>query len=406
MRKYKAIALFLAVSAVSVMMEMTSGCSLFSKESRVSPQRFFSACDEYDSEEYESISELEDELDNKRALIAGMYIKAEGKEMRHVVESDALEECLSDIGNDVFYDLYSKNAESMTAFIQSEEEDDKGKIIFAGVSVDLGNEDDAWKYYRKCNERFSDTADQDEDTTKTLDYASDDKLECTVTVLLKRRQATVYSAYIDGDSVLVLIGYEYRNNGLDDYFDEFCEIMDIPAPDLSDIDTASANDEVEDRFMTAVDYLDAEEIDPEDFAARLASSPDVDVIYYITDEIDVSGFFVPSIDPSIASGITEMRVIYESSRSSRLIGNYLMITEYKTEDKTFSEEIYNTLTDSLSMGGMTDVVDSGERDGISFFKASLSDHIFYSVYRENESVYIVATTNDGSDEISDVMGLP
>lgn len=406
MRKYRAIALFTAFSIMSVMMGMTAGCSLFGRESRVSPQRFFSACDEYDSEEYESISELEDELDNKRALIAGMYIKAEGKEMRHVVESDALEECLSDIGNDVFYDLYSKNAESMTAFIQSEELDDKGKIIFAGVSVDLGNEDDAWKYYRKCNERFSDTADQDEDTTKTLDYASDDKLECTVTVLLKRRQATVYSVYIDGDSVLVLIGYEYRNNGLDDYFDEFCEIMDIPAPDLSDIDTASANDEVEDRFMAAVDYLDAEEIDPEDFAARLASSPDVDVIYYITDEIDTSGFFVPTIDSNVAAGITEMRVIYESSRSSRMLGNYLMITEYKTEDKTVSEEMYNTLTDALSMGGMTDVVDSGERDGISYFKASLSDRIFYCVYRENESVYIVATTNDGSDEITDVMGLP
>ena len=329
--------------------------------------------------------------------------------MRHVLESDGIQESLSDIGNDVFYDLYSKNAEAITAFIQSEEKDDNSKMIFAGVATDFDTEDEAWKFYRNINDHFADIADSDERLTKELNYASDDKLECTATTVIGQREATTYSVYIDNNSVLILIGYECRTDRIDEYFDELCEIMEIPSPELPDIDLTTSIDEIEDRFMAAVDYLDAEEIEPRDLSARMAASATVDPVYFVTEDIDSSSFLTPSLSDDLEEGITEVRQLYMSPGRD-LLTDLTMLAAYQGKDKVSAEELYDFFVESIEESDEADNIEYGEENGISYYKCDAMDYFYYRIYREDDVVYLYITSDrsvaNTPEELARIVGLP
>ena len=106
-----------------------TGCSIpfLNKSGRVSPDKVYDACVAYDAEDYDDLSEMTEDLDNKRVLLSGMFISAEGKDIRHAMNDDDINTAFSDISEELIYNLYSKKIDKLTLMLKAEEKKDAKK---------------------------------------------------------------------------------------------------------------------------------------------------------------------------------------------------------------------------------------------------------------------------------------
>ena len=410
MRKIDLLKILSAALATSLLL---SGCSLpfFKKESRVSPDKVYSACGEFDCEDYDDLSEMTDDLDNKRVLKAGLYITAEGKDIRHAMNDSDINVLFEDVTEELMYSLYSKSIDKLTLMMKSDENKEGGIIKIAVVAAEFEDEDAAWKYYKSCNDQFSDLIDEEEvDSAK--DYLSDEDLECTVTQIFDGRSATCYSVYIDRNCVMVLTGYEYRCNDIDFELDDYCELLGIPAPDMSGWDCL-AQPEVEDRSQLVLDEWDPTYIDPYDFEDNVDSTMR-QMIYTETDDEDIMSDLV-EFGEDMYDSVSMMRAIYNSGDNNRYEATYVI--SYTCESKEIAEALYEEFLDNIqeeSGSHITDT-DTGASGSITYTKIEISMYINakYGVYLEDDMVYLIGTaaledlaSSARFDECTGIMGLP
>ena len=381
-----------------------SGCSLFAKKSRLEADKMCGAFEDYDAEEYDDLDEFEGDLENHRCLLAGMYIRGDGKYVRHIMSSDAINLVMEDAGENVIDELYTKKAEEIAFLIQGEEDEEKRTdSAFAVFSLKFDSEDEAWKYYRSCNDLFDGYADEDEDIVETKDYLSDDDLECTVTLLENGRNINCYCAYIEGKCVAVMIGHECGCNAISDLFDDMCDPLGIPAPDIDDYDfTTIAADT--DRFMTAVEYYGATEVDYGTSSSVLGQG----CVYCIVD--DVSGrsdYMLFGSQEEYAGLIDEMKLLVYSPNGRASMGSGMMVFAcYETADKNDAQELYDSILDDVngSFGAEDIDIDSGIEGTITYTRIDMMGFMTYNIYLEENSVYIIYDMCDS--DILDVTGLP
>lgn len=375
------------------------GCDLFGRKCRISTDKVMEAFGEYDAEEYDDLSEMEEDTDNKRSLLAGMYIWGEGKNVRHIMTSESINLVLHDVGENTIDDLYQKKAEETALLVQSRVNDKEiTETLFAACSYKFETEDEAWKFYKSCNTGFGEK-DEIGIADKTLEHLEDEDLEGTVTLLNMNKSVTCYTAYIDGEYVLVLIGYEYMCNGMADSFDELCGILGIPAPEIDDFDFSVPETEEADRFMNAVTYYDAEEVDI-DYSVGLTNG----AYYAITKDVDDSIDYLGLDDLIFLVDEAKILAYAQDSRSSYVGDSSLVLICYVTLNDNDARSIYDSIVYEMEDYDIDCDVSIGEQNGITYYKMDSDDEGRYYIFREDNTVYVVISDDDV--EVCNVMGLP
>ena len=412
----------LRIIALSLSVTMFfAGCSLpfFRKESRVSPDKVFAACEKYDAEDYDDLDELIGDISNNRAMASGMFIKAEGKEIRHALNDDTVNEAFADVTDQLFYNLYAKSIESLTMMIKSKTKKDGGTVKIAICSAGFENEDDAWKYYKQTNSYFGDVAEGDR-IESTKDRLSDKDLEATVTEIFISRSASCFSVYIDGDSVMVLMGFEKWCNDIDDELDAFCELLDVPAPDMSDWDCTSMP-EVTDRIDLLLEEYDFTVLDPDTFE-DVTDSFDANGNYYTetTDREKIEDII--TLEDGMFRAVCMMRAAYmiEGSQTHGPGSDYSAVyfLSFHFDSDLSSEEFYNDLKEYFMDDNEDKIVDSETNTvgGITYTKLVTEAYIkaIYGIYLDGDDVYLVGlgsfdeqTNQQNYDDIlTGILGLP
>ena len=400
------------ITSVLIFSVALSGCSIpfFGKGNRISPDSVYDALSEYDCEDYDDLEEMAGDAENKRALMAGMFISLEGKYIRHALNDDTFNGLFEPVSEDYLYNLYSKSINKATLMIRGEENRDGGTVRLAILSAEFDDDEAAWKYYNSCNDLMAGLT-EDEKVQSYKDHFEDGKLECTATQIFSVRSASCQSVYIEGSSVMVMTGYEDKCNDITDEFEEYAGILEIPYSDMSRWDCLAVPD-VEDRILLMIDELDMEYLDPEEFSDR------VDL------EGQVLNIYTEGTDPSIMTGIEDIYSGYED-QISMIRAAYTMPSGY-TAFYAFSFTLDGDVSASyLYEHAVTELMeendeiisntDTGETGGITYTKlyADNFSHIRYSIFLEGNMVYLIGAISLQSDavddlyeEYSDILGLP
>lgn len=407
------------VLALSLVMLVTgTSCNLFGGSSRLTPENIYEELNKGDSEPCEDMDEILGDIDNERAMLAGMFASFEGKDIKKTLKSEELNTYYADVGEEVFADLYTKNISRMTLYVQGEElEDTNGNIKLALCSMQFESDDEAWKYYKSLNTNYAELIDATENESD-LNYEQDGKLEGTMTTINKGRNLVTYDVYIEGNCVMVLIGYARRTNELTDRLNSLCESLTVPSTDVSKWDLMSSID-AENRLMMAIEQLRAEEIteiedDELPDIADYSGSP----YYFVTDKPGV----IEDIGMGKLKGAQEVTVLYNFSKiSTTRISNMSGSIGYalKCEDADKAEEIYNKVkrlhTPDTSARSNTE--ENGEVDGIKYYTITdelSSRTVYYGFYQEENMVYVVcaydknssSTGSNNFKELCNMMQLP
>ncbi|SCW32059.1 hypothetical protein SAMN02910456_00529 [Ruminococcaceae bacterium YRB3002] len=407
MTKFRNIRIAAAVMTAAMIF---TGCSLpfFKKASRLSPENVCAALGEYDAEEYDDIEEFTEDLGNKRTLLAGMFMRLEDKAVRKVLNSDEVDEIYSSVAEELVKSLYSKSIEESVLFIQKETDDDNGQIMINIVSSRFGSEDDAWKYYKSCNEMYSDMTDAGTDAD--LERTEDGDLECTTTKIYSGKSVVSYSVSIEGDSVMVFTGYAYKNNDLTARMAELSEAFSVPAPDVSKWDL-NLKTEVEDRIDLLVDAYDIEMIDPADFDRK--NDDDTIGAYGMTTNDVAVMEDLTNFDEDDLKNVESITSVYVRSSYT----NGWIAISFKLKEGSDRDAFMSVVKEELIDENIAYATDSKDEtiDGIRCIKSEMNmiiDYI-YAAYQEEDMIYVIASLNSDANgssqvfyEITDTMELP
>ena len=407
-----------AVLGICLSVVMTgTACSLFGGSGRLTPEKIYEELNKGDSEPCEDMDEILGDIDNKRAMLAGMFASFEGKDIKKTLKSEELNTYYADVGTEVLSELYTKNISRMTLYVQGEDiEDTNGNIKFAVCSMQFENDDEAWKYYKSCNKTYAAMIDATEDTSD-LKYEQDGKLESTMTTINSGRNLVTYDVYIEGSCVMVLIGHAYKSNELTDRLSTLCERLSIPSTDVSKWDLL-ANVESDNRVMMAVEALKAEKIEDVDDDLPEITEYSGSPYYFVTDN--------PSLIEELGFGMIddaeEITVLYNFNKlsSSRLTNmNGSVAYSLRCEDERAAEKIFNKVSTlySIDSSSRKKNNDTGEEDGIKYSKVELgmsSSTVYYGFYLEDNMVYVIcaydkkSSSGSGSnyEELRNMMQLP
>ena len=332
-----------AVLLVSAVALSAAGCSSvpqlpslpnlpFGAKSKVSPEKLMEVCEEYDSEQYDDADEIASDLDNNRALLAGMYTYAEGKDCRTQLNNEDINELYSDVSDELFSNIYWKKITSSTMFIQVFS-DEEGEIKLSAVAMEFGSSDDAEDYYGMKTEYFATLHEDDDSYECSTDEDLDGSLEYTVTTVYRGQSAECFATYIDKDCVMVLTGYEHKRNDATEYLQEICEIFGIPSPDITEWDCNSQPEipsyvtgDVEDRFMAAVEYLHASEVDAS--SGMRASALD-GAHYFLTQDRGSMSQFASDMGSTSGYELNELGILYDIGTG----GGMTTVTMYRFADQ-------------------------------------------------------------------------
>ena len=101
----------------------------------VSPDAFAKACEEYDTEKYDDVSGLIDNISSEKLLKAGMYIQVEDIQIRKVMLNDKVDELFAKAGDYTMQDLFSGKAEKCTILMRYAKDDDGAAWLVGGSSL-------------------------------------------------------------------------------------------------------------------------------------------------------------------------------------------------------------------------------------------------------------------------------
>ncbi|MBR2524469.1 MAG: hypothetical protein IKE53_08560 [Clostridiales bacterium] len=408
----------ICVLIISLMSVSVFSCSIpfLKQESRVSPDRLYAACEENDAEGYDTLEEITDDLENPRALSAGMFIKAEGKDIRHLFYDESINGLYADAAEELLLNIYSKSIEKATVYMRNEDHD-PGVISVLCCSMQFGSYEDADTAYKSCNKYIKSLDDGTSESSS--EKLVDGDMDLMFTTLCKGHSAVCFAVYVDCDSVMLLMGSQNKSNDVTVELTELTGYLEIPSPDLSFWDCL-ATPEIEDRFMALVEARGYQELDSSmPSITRIGSgqgrSSSITGYYLSDDPFDVSGLNLDSAgDPD---AITRVGIIYDMSYSAGKSGG-IMIYELCYSDEDSAADAYDDILGSLSMAGdYLEETDSGELDGIRYTKFRLEiAGYYYQVYLDGENVYITLCMNsignadtaytDSFNEALEIMGLP
>ena len=395
-----------------------TGCSLpFLKKSRVSPDKVFEACTEYDAEDYDDLGEMIEDLGNKRAAANGVFISLEGKNIRHALSDNAVNELFADAGEEVIYSLYSKQIDTVTLMLKSEEKKDGGTVKVALCSAKFDGAEEAEDYYDKCNDLFADLVDKD-GFESDIDSQSDDNMAYTITQVFGHAKAVSYSAYLDNDCVMVLIGFERRCNDVGVELESLCDQLAVPAPDMSDWDCLAVPD-VDDRLDLFLETGEFTEVNPNVFGDYVGDYDGGTNNYYTETDVEGTMEQLLGIGNESYENVEHLRaaITTESASSSIRTGTYAI--SFDCTDEQEAETFYNDLSRSLADENSIFIVnqESDVVGDLKYIKLTLRESFscaIYAVFREGDMVYLVGTmaveqvsVEDNYEAyVCDAMGLP
>lgn len=367
-----------AVLCFFVCMASVTGC-LFGK-SPLSSDNVMKCCAEYDSEEYKSLEDMKADVENDRALLAGMYIKLEGESIKKTLTNDKVGDVLADAQEELLKNLYSKMIKEATVLIQAENSSDGGVNKMAAVAMDFEDDSDAGKYYkalvRFLSQKYEETSKDDDDTYSIYTVKE-----------LKGKRAFCERVYMKGKNVFVIAGYEYRNNSVTDKLRSFCDIVGVEAPDISYYDCNSKDNA--DRFAELVSATGASEMNKREFEKK--SSDGSSMCNYA--ELSSPEVFINEMTGFAMEDKTYRScrcLINHQSRNDIMTGYYIF--EIKVDSVPNAVYLFDSLCGYMKSEHPDSVKTvQDNKDGVRYLYVEVSDSLsskIYAAYSENDTVYI------------------
>jgi hypothetical protein len=374
-----------------------AGCA---GKSVLSPESFAEALEQTDHESYDDVDDITGDLDNKRALAAGMYIQAEDSSIRNVMADEDINGIYELMGNDAIHDLYSRDMERATVLICRDKTGSSSLYMIGGVASCFDSAGSASDYYDDLVSKYEDKDNTVSSTQGDISY--------TIITKTGNRNAKCYAIYLDNDCVLVLAGYESKTNALGDSFDEICGYMDIPSPDLSGIDCTKIV-KVDNRVKNVADQIGAKTVD----ITKLTSIGmyDTGTFYGSTDNLSEIKLGLEELMGPFVNDCRFFEMLNNISFDDVSIAKMngaagYMIIGYRMDDhdkalKSYNAMISNIRKQNLSVGDE----DSGNDEGIEYYSVSVSEQyitIKYTAYCEDDHVYLIFTESFGSANADEI----
>ena len=381
-----------------------SGC-IFGSKKLLSCEKVRAAFEAYDSEEYGSVDELKSDVENDRALLAGMYIDLKDDSIKKCLTTDKIGDIFGDDQNELLKNMYSKMIEEAVLLIQVENTSAGGSLKMAVLGMDFDDNKDAERYYNAYVKHLKKNYDEtDSDMVSGMEF-------CTATTYTGKK-AVCQRVYRYRDSVLVVAGYERGDNGITAKMQAVCDLIGVESPDISGYDCTSTTN-AGGRFDLAMEHYDPQLIDPKEFNTK---SEEVGTGSYYTETNDIGTVReMLSGSPIKTNQVDNFRGLVNRTRNS-VTG--IALYEIKTRNNEDAVEIFDTASKELKdenskeMSGLAE----GEEDNINYCYFDVSMFVsqsVYAVYREGDTVYLIAAIGSKQtearqcfEELTDVMGLP
>jgi len=377
---------------VSVFVFAASSCM---KKSVLSPDAFAEALDQTDREPYDDVTGLTEDLDNRRALAAGMFVQAGDSDIRDVMTDEEINGVYEALGKGIMSDMYSRDMDSATVFVCRDKTGDSSYYVIGGVASEFDSSDSASDYYDEMVSRY-----EEKDNTVSSDG---DGINYTMITKPGNRNAACYAFYLDGKCVLALTGYESKTNAMADSFDEICGYMDIPSPDLEGIDCTKITP-VENRVKVVADQLGARTVDIDDF--RSFGMTDTGAFYASSDRPDSIKLGLDDLTGDLSAECRFVDVLYNISFNDKDISKvtglsgYILLG-YKMDDHDKAKKAYDSMIANIRKKNEALSEEQSGKDGdIDFFMAENSENYAkfrFAAFCENDRVYLVITECLGMD---------
>ena len=357
-----------------------ASCRSVGRTSIISIEEFKRAMEEYDAEEYDSYSEIEEQFENDRAMLAGMYTVTDHPSM-------------------------SDKAVRQLEFIQGISGRDGAYKELEAHLLQFETEEDALEFFNE------NTQDIEVKTSDTIRYGF-------LVGMTQLRTAEMKAVYTEYDHVLILQGMEYKDNGMPQLLDVICPILYIPTPDMSGVDCNMAL-KSEDRMPILVDELKATEIDSSEFDLNMEiGEPGC---YYIqTDDfISISGV-MDKDRMAMFHDVTHIDIFYQlDSDPDDIRATRYVVMRVECDTMEHTQEFYNSMAANIARrdtGRTTELTDSGKKYGVRYYKYKITDPFMsasYNLYFDGEAAYVLSFLNMDEEvaastmmRITDIMGLP
>jgi len=358
-----------------------TGCFLTGKNP-LSSDSVFEKCAEYDAEEYESLDDIKAELENDRALLAGMYIKLEGENIKKGLTNDKIGDVLADAQEEILQHMYSKMIIQATMLIQAETAKDGGVCKMVAVAADFEDDQNASKYYKAFIRYLGETYDE---SSKD----NDDEYSIYTVKEFKGQRAFSERVYMKANHVLIVAGYEYKNNSVTDRMKSFCGLVGVEAPDISSYDCTSK--ENMDRIGELAAFYNAGELKKRDFEKKL--SQDGAMCDYATlphPEMIISQMTGFAFDDKT---VTSCRCLINREEKDDVMCGF-GVFEIQSDSVPNSVLLYDSFCEYVKTSFPdADRTSEDSKDGMRFFFSEISTRDSaqeFAVYSDNDKVYIIS----------------
>ena len=363
----------------------------------VSPDAFAKACEEYDTEKYDNVSDLIEDVSSEKLLKTGMYIQVEDIQIRKVMLNDKVDEIFAKAGDYTMQDLYSGKAETGTILVKYVKDGDASWLV-GGSSLKFASEYEAKDYFKAQVGRFDADASEDGSGISYMIYNEP-----------KNRSATTHAFYLEKDCVLSLVGYEYKTNAMADSINELCGYLKIDAPILDGIDCTKVTG-FENRIGALAECYDVTEIEGSRYK-------DLDTLpyktYYIKnaapEEILQGGtssgiLRITSKNCDSVDALSDLNIDSSSVNISHMGGFIAM--GFKFKDETIAKNGFDDSVKMIKEENKQHIIseDSGTDDGLEYFKLESNitvGYYNYAVFLEKDRVYLVCAVGLNQEQAMD-----
>ncbi len=375
----------------------------------VSPDAFAKACEEYDTERYEDVSDLVEDVGNEKLVKAGMFIQAESINIRKVMLDDKVDGVFAVAGDYTMQDLYSGKAEKGTILVKYVKDGDASWLV-GGSSLKFASEYEAQDYFKAKVMQFDSEASEDDSGISYLIYND-----------IKNRSLTTHAFYIEKDCVLSLVGYENKTNDMSASIAELCSYLNIDAPCLEGVDCTKVV-QVENRIATAAETCDVTELEPSRFH-EIETLPYK--TYYVKDasldDLRQEGSPSGLLGSASASNCRSIDVLCDlntnlSRATANKAGGYIAMG-YRFDDEDSAKTGFDAFAKTIKEENRQVIVaeDTGTDDGLVYYKMASRVTIAYydyAIYLDGNKVYLICTigmteeqAQNFLDDIEGKMGL-
>ena len=180
---------------------------------KLAPSKLAASAKKNGCELYKDADDFADDIEEDDDIEDGIYITVSGSDVKDILKT-----------NDFTKDLYDKSIKNATIVYYSDE-DEYGAFI---VSFTFGSKKDAQDYYDDVLDEFEDNED------KCADTDSDDGEKNGISYFVYEGSAGWYrlaeGVYINGKTVVVIVGAGLGNDDYNDVIDDVAGCYDIVLP--------------------------------------------------------------------------------------------------------------------------------------------------------------------------------